>query len=301
MCPSGFVTRCSGNLYLTEETNGRSITEDDEVVAEALAAAAGIAIENARLYEQSRARQSWIEATRDIATKLLSGADPDTVFRLIADEALKLTDAQVTLVAVPADDGVPSSNISELLVAETAGQLPMLVRAQTIPVNDTPVGHVFRDHTPRRFDNLDLEITEIGPGPTLVLPLRAPDKAAGVLVALRHDSATPFSQDQLEMMAAFADQSALAWQLTTSQLLVRTRYPHRPRPHRSRLARPRHPTPVRRRACVAGNHPTGTLAGSPTTTIGVRRRSSSGDPRNPGDDLRPPWASLGRDPAAMAT
>ena len=96
-----------GNLYLTEKNSGQPFSEDDEVLVKALAAAAGIAIENARLYEQSRARQSWIEATRDIATELLSGADPAGVFRLIADKALKLTEAQATFVAVPALDGKP--------------------------------------------------------------------------------------------------------------------------------------------------------------------------------------------------
>ena len=78
-----------GNLYLTEKADGQPFSEDDEVLVEALAAAAGIAIDNARLYEQSRTRQSWIEATRDIATELLGGADPARVFRLIADEALR--------------------------------------------------------------------------------------------------------------------------------------------------------------------------------------------------------------------
>ncbi len=212
-----------GNLYLTEKANGQLFSEDDEVLVSALAAAAGIAIENARLYEQSRARQSWIEATRDIATELLSGADPAKVFRLIADKALKLTEAQATLVAVPALDGKPPSDVDELLVAEIAGKLPPLGAAPTIPVRGTPVGAVFLDRTPRRFDNLDLKIgdVEIGPGSALLLPLRATDKVAGVLVALRHDQSTPFSQDQEEMMAAFADQAALAWQLATSQRLAR--------------------------------------------------------------------------------
>jgi len=76
-----------GNLYLTEKAGGQPFSEDDEVLVQALAAAAGIAIENARLYEQSRTRQSWIEATRDIATELLSGADPVRVFRRIAEAA----------------------------------------------------------------------------------------------------------------------------------------------------------------------------------------------------------------------
>ena len=212
-----------GNLYLTEKTNGQLFSEDDEVLVKALAAAAGIAIENARLYEQSRARQSWIEATRDIATELLSGADPATVFRLIADKALKLTEAQATLVAVPALDGKPLSDVDELLVAEIAGKLPPLGAAPTIPVRGTPVGDVFLDRTPRRFDNLNLQIgdVEVGSGSALVLPLRATDKVAGVLVALRRDQSTPFSQNQEEMMAAFADQAALAWQLATSQRLAR--------------------------------------------------------------------------------
>ena len=83
--------------------------------------AAGIAIDNARLYEQSRARQSWIEATRDIGTELLSGTDPAEVFRLIADEALKLTAAEFVVVAVPTDVERPIRSFTELVVVETAG------------------------------------------------------------------------------------------------------------------------------------------------------------------------------------
>ncbi|UQX10307.1 GAF domain-containing sensor histidine kinase [Candidatus Mycobacterium methanotrophicum] len=210
-----------GNLYLTEKTNGQPFTGDDEVLVKALAAAAGIAIENARLYEQSRARQSWIAATRDIATKLLSGSDPAMVFQLIAEEAMKLTDAQAALVAVPADYEMPSSDVGELLVAEVAGELPALTEAQVIPVSGTPVGEAFRDRRPRRFDNLEIGVLEMRPGPALALPLRAADKVAGVLVAFRHDGATPFSQDEEDMMAAFADQAALAWRLATAQRLAR--------------------------------------------------------------------------------
>ena len=61
-----------GNLYLTEKAGGQRFSEDDEVLVQALAAAAGIAIDNSRLYEASKTRQSWIEATRDIGTELLS-------------------------------------------------------------------------------------------------------------------------------------------------------------------------------------------------------------------------------------
>ena len=42
-----------GNLYLTEKAGGGEFTADDEVVVEALAAAAGIAVQNADLFEQA--------------------------------------------------------------------------------------------------------------------------------------------------------------------------------------------------------------------------------------------------------
>ena len=81
--------------------------------AEALAAAAGIAIDNARLYEQARARQSWIAATRDIATELLRGAEPGRVFRLIADEALA-----TSIVVTDALEGASATTLDghELLI-----------------------------------------------------------------------------------------------------------------------------------------------------------------------------------------
>ena len=209
---------------LTEKVGGQPFSEDDEVLVEALAAAAGIAIENARLYDQSRARQAWIEATRDIATQFLSGTDPAAVFRLVADEALKLSDAQLTFVAVPVDDDTQELNVGELLVAELAGEMPELTGPATIRVQGTSVGEVFVDRIPRRFDQLDLEIGDIAidPGPALVLPLRASNKVVGVLVSLRHDRAAPFSHDQEEIMAVFADQAALAWQLADSQRTART-------------------------------------------------------------------------------
>jgi two-component system, NarL family, sensor histidine kinase DevS len=211
-----------GNLYLTEKADGQPFTEDDEVLVQALAAAAGIAIENARLYEESRARQSWIEATRDIGTELLGGTDPATVFRLVADEALKLTGAAATLVAVPFDNDMPTSEVSELLLAETAGAASRAVGEPTIPVSGTVIREAFHDRNPSRFDRLDLGLDELSPtGPGLVLPLRATDTVAGVLVVLRQAGDPPFSDGQLDMMAAFADQAAVAWQLATSQRRMR--------------------------------------------------------------------------------
>ncbi len=212
-----------GNLYLTEKQNGQSFSDDDEVLVEALAAAAGIAIDNARLYERSQASQSWIAATRDIGTQLLAGADPATVFRLIAQEAVTLTGADLALVVVPADPEAPDSEVTELVVADLAGPgAPDAAAAETMPVADTSIGRAFLQRSPQRLDTFDVDGGLINAaGPALVLPLRTTDTVVGVIVILRRTGAYPFNDEQLDMMAAFADQAALAWQLAVTQRRVR--------------------------------------------------------------------------------
>lgn len=209
-----------GNLYLCDKKNGQPFSEDDEVLVEALAAAAGIAIDNAHLYEQSRTRQSWIVATRDIATEMLSGADPAKVFGLIADQTVRLANATAAAVAVPFDLEDPATDVTELVIAATAGALPDSLEGTTVRLHGSPIGAAFTDRAPQHLDCVDMGLG-IGAGPALVLPLRAPDTVAGVLVVLRRQGQYPFTADQLEMTAAFADQATLAWQLATSQRRMR--------------------------------------------------------------------------------
>lgn len=212
-----------GTLYLTDKTNGQPFSDDDEVLVQALAAAAGIAIANAALYQQAKERQSWIEATRDIATELLSGTEPATVYRLLAEEAVKLTAADAALVAVPLDEEAEPADVAELMVIETIGAAVESVGGQTIPVAGTALGEVFVSGMPRQIDRLDMEgLDDLeDAGPALLLPLRATGTVAGVVVVVGKDGPGFFSNDQLEMMAAFADQAALALQLATSQRQMR--------------------------------------------------------------------------------
>ncbi|CAN3128669.1 Response regulator [Mycobacterium sp. smrl_JER01] len=208
-----------GNLYLTEKVGGQPFSEDDEVLVQALAAAAGIAIDNARLYQRSRTRQAWIAATRDIGTELLSGADPGSVFRLVADSAHKLSGAAMTMVAIAADPAQPRREVAELRVVASCGIATGAVPA-SIPVAGTSIGEAFAERGPARISGGDIGIGGMV-GPALILPLRATETVPGVLVAVRDVGAQHFRVDELDMMAAFADQAALAWQLAGAQHRMR--------------------------------------------------------------------------------
>src|ERR1700722_11930864 len=93
--------RVFGNLYLTQKRGGGEFTEDDEAVVTALGAAAGVAVENARLYDEARRQQRWQRATAEIATQLLSGASPGTALAALTKQALELSEADLVTVALP--------------------------------------------------------------------------------------------------------------------------------------------------------------------------------------------------------
>ncbi|MFR9749627.1 GAF domain-containing sensor histidine kinase [Nocardia sp. 004] len=212
-----------GNLYLTEKSNGLPFTEDDEVIVRALAAAAGIAIDNARLYESARTRQAWIEATRDITTEFLAGTKPDHVLAHVVDHARRLTGSERAFLAVlpEVDSGLEED--TELVITHTAGTEGRQ-RPGTIPGTDPTIGKAFRLRAPQRLD--DSRRTDLGKifpdaGPALVLPMQTPDYTVGVLVVLRAAESAPYDDEILGLTAAFMDQATLAMRLADAQRRMR--------------------------------------------------------------------------------
>ncbi|WP_433599328.1 sensor histidine kinase [Nocardia sp. CA-135953] len=209
-----------GNLYLTEKAGGQEFTDDDEVVVRALAAAAGIAIANARLYEQSRIRQQWLEANRDVATELLAGGESNEVLELVTDRALQLTQSACSFLSLPEDPDIPPDEVTDLVVVAAAGVDAQKLTGQRIPINESHSGIAFRENRVLSVDRLQYSLrfgnsTEFGPA--LVLPLRAERTVIGVLTVLRPPAAGPIDIAVQAMMADFSVQAALALQLARSQ------------------------------------------------------------------------------------
>lgn len=213
-----------GRLYLTEKKNGEQFTDDDEVVVQALAAAAGIAIENAHLYEQARVRQQWLAATSEVTTELLGGTDPAEALSLIASRTLELTGSDVTMLALPHSGGLDvdeewGHDAEDLTVTVCSGTRAAELSGTRIAIEESVPGAVYRDRTPRSVPELSLRDHRFGP--SMVVPLRAGDRTTGVLIAAREVGAASFESAQLPVVASFADQAALALQLAAQQRAAR--------------------------------------------------------------------------------
>ncbi len=209
-----------GVLHLSEKEDGAAFTEADEVVLQALAAAAGIAVENARRYEELRARERWREAAAEIRSALLVATDSKEVLNLIAARARDLAEADYAFIALADDPELPAEEVPELVVRVCAGLDAGALTGRAIPIQGSTCGEVFRGKAPRRVPALTYDLatgTGAAFGAALVLPLRAGDSVTGVLAALRARGGRPFGPELLPLMASFADQAALALQLAGDQ------------------------------------------------------------------------------------
>ncbi len=199
-----------GNLYLTEKHGGGDFTREDEQIVLALASAAGLAIQNARLYEESRRREQWLEAASAITTRLLAGAAADDVFPDLVEHARHLADAAVALLELPADDG-------SMMVAAIDGHGAAELRGATIGAPLIAI-EAMRSGAPVAVDagtddRVSAQLRDLGIGHLLYVPLGAAEGVVGTLIVGRLGDEHEFGESVLRVVQSFAGQAAIALRL----------------------------------------------------------------------------------------
>ena len=209
-----------GNLYLTDKRGGGEFTEDDEAVLVALGAAAGVAVENARLYDAARRQQRWIQASAEVTTKLLSGSEPGSVLADVTRQALELSGADLAVLAQPEEDG------RRLTITYAEGDGAAATLGLVLPSAQSLSGRVLATGEP--LTSVDFAADERASkaargamsqiGPAVVFPLGAPGNVRGVLTVGRRRGAAPFPQAHADLVASFAAQAGIALELAASRV-----------------------------------------------------------------------------------
>lgn len=203
-----------GNLYLTEKRSGKEFDAEDEAVLSTLAVAAGVAIENARLYEETRLRERWQRASGRVTSMLLTGASSAEVLELIAEQARKIVSADAGMIAewVQGDEvlrpvlavGLDAERRSGLVLSSVEGFVGAAL-SSVEPVVTADIGHDSRTG--------EGEVQWTGLGPVAAVPLGTSGKARGVLILGRVPGRPPFGDEDTGPLLGFADQAALALEL----------------------------------------------------------------------------------------
>jgi signal transduction histidine kinase len=214
-----------GNLYLTEKRTGGPFTEADAEAVEAVAAVAGLAVENARLAEWAQLRQTWVQAGTEVATALMSGAEPGTVLRSMATRVAELTAADLVGVLVPTSD-----RDETLTIAAAVGESGPDLEGVRVPLTATHVGDVYRSRVATvvpdagvdpligRHAEMAVEVTrDLGPGLMIPMVPIGSSPALGMIVALRRRGREPFDAVLLEPVTAFTARAAFALTMARTQ------------------------------------------------------------------------------------
>ncbi|MBJ3812689.1 GAF domain-containing protein [Streptomyces flavofungini] len=203
-----------GNLYLTEKRGAAEFDAEDEAVLSTLAVAAGVAIENARLYEEARLRERWLRASAEVTSALLSGAPGARVLELIVEQAREIVSADVGMIA---EYVVRTEELRPVLAVGADAERRSGLRLSAL---DGFVGAALTTSEPvvsadiRHDARTDEDAAQwAGLGPVVAVPLGAGGKARGVLLLGRTAGRTPLSGADTGPLLGFAGQAALALEL----------------------------------------------------------------------------------------
>ena len=203
-----------GNLYLTGKAGDAKFDEEDEALLVALAAAAGVAVDNARLYEEARRQQRWLRASGEVTRSLLSGAAADKVLAEVTRQALEISGADLVALAVPTPDR------QNLVIQHAAGEGAPEALGLVLPVAASIFGTVLSSGEPVILDDFghDGRVVSVARqhmplGPAIILPLGAPGDVRGVFTVGRGQGAMPLAAQAVEMVTTFAAQAGIALEL----------------------------------------------------------------------------------------
>src|SRR6202158_2601478 len=200
-----------GNIYLTEKRSAAEFSEEDEQSLVILATQAGVAIANATLYAQTRQRERWLDALRDITGSILAGSDAGSLLASIAEHARDLADADsATIITTSARPG-------QLVVAAAVGAYADQVRGQSVPAARSISGDVMKSGRPLVAEAAPAHrdayqpILRLGKvGPAIFVPLRVSGRATGTLMVAKLTGGRRFDQSTVGIVGTFAEQAPRA-------------------------------------------------------------------------------------------
>ncbi len=205
-----------GNLYLTEKDDGAPFSDVDEETAIVLSEWAGVAVQNARLYEEAVTRRDelqravrGLEATAAIARAVGGETELDRVLELVTKRARALVGARDVLIMLREGD--------RLVARAAAGEIT-LSESPHLPLEGSTTGQVMRELRSRRIADVAGEMrippAELGVDDVhtaLIVPLVYRGDALGALIAFeRLGPVRRFTAEDELLLESFADQSATA-------------------------------------------------------------------------------------------
>ena len=202
-----------GVLLVSRKVGKDALTPDDLQLLYALSMQAAAALQNARQYQSLQRRathlQNLIEISREMATSL----NLDQVLRAIMEKSVQLLRAQSGSLLLIDDD------TKELIFKVALGPAGAILSDTRLPPGVGIAGAVARDGKPlivndakadpRHYAGVDAN-TALTTQRIVAVPLVSKSRIIGVLEVVNKLDSVPFTQEDVETLAAFAVEGAIA-------------------------------------------------------------------------------------------
>ncbi|MFI5479627.1 GAF domain-containing protein [Streptomyces rubiginosohelvolus] len=207
-------TEVFGHLHVAGKRAG-PFTDADLGLLRVLAAQAGIAIGNARLYGTARQRERWIAGAAAVTTALLTGSDAADALMTVAEQARVLAGASAGVILQPTEAGgmeiVTASTpddpagIVGTVIEPGSPVLVQLLGGEPVFIDDSATDPRMTTGVRSRF------------GPSMMLPLQSGGRLIGTLALPRRRGERPYTDLDRLLATQFASQAALALVLADAQ------------------------------------------------------------------------------------
>jgi signal transduction histidine kinase len=172
-----------GNLYLTEKSEGREFSAEDEEIVTMLAAQAAVAIENARLYESATRWSRQLETLHEVVRSIVDETEVERLLELVCERIRELTGARIAFAAV-----VSGENTLRIAAVSADESLEEQLLGRELRRDGTKVGRVLERRQTVRVDSVidDPDVAQdearaMGARTGLYVPMVARDRALGVI------------------------------------------------------------------------------------------------------------------------
>jgi GAF domain-containing protein/DNA-binding response OmpR family regulator len=186
--------------------------EDDVRLLGTIAANVGVAIQNARLYDETHRRAEETAALADVGREISATLDPMAVLERIAEHAMNLLVAGSSAVYLAQPDG------RSFRAIVGRGEIADQLLAYTISLGDGIIGSVLEARRAEMVNDVLADPrTKIIPGTDpdendrlMVAPLIAHDEVIGGMAVWRPIPSEPYTKSELDLLIGLSQHAAIA-------------------------------------------------------------------------------------------
>jgi len=205
--PSDWAT-----LQIIDDTGNRKWSEDDQALAQQIADQLSIAMENARLFQESQRRAQEMSALAEVGREISATLDLKTVLEKIAEYATILLDSETSAVYLPDPEfktmtpiavmGNDAEEIKNSLLEIGTGILGDIAKNRTGEI----VNNANEDKRALIVQGTDALIDEH----LMAVPVLLQDRMTGLMAIWRVGKGTDFNETEFDFFKSLAQQASIA-------------------------------------------------------------------------------------------